>query len=90
MCAVGSREALKGFDFLKASFVHIVSKQYVRWSSLGALQYSRRRRHGFSPWVGKKEEEEMATQYSCLENSMDRGAWRAAIHVRWLERSAWR
>ena len=23
-------------------------------------------------------------QYSCLENSMDRGAWRAAIHVRWF------
>ena len=27
-------------------------------------------------------EEEMATplQYSCLENSMDRGAWRATVH----------
>ena len=24
--------------------------------------------------------EEMATQYSCLENSMDRGAWQATIH----------
>ena len=25
-------------------------------------------------------EEEMATQYSCLENLMDRGAWQATIH----------
>ena len=25
-------------------------------------------------------EEEMATQYSCLENSMDRGAWQATVH----------
>ena len=29
-------------------------------------------------------DEEMATQYSCPENSMDRGAWQAAIHVRWF------
>ena len=26
-------------------------------------------------------EKEMATQYSCLENSMDRGAWQAMVHV---------
>ena len=25
-------------------------------------------------------EKGMATQYSCLENSMDRGAWRATVH----------
>ena len=25
-------------------------------------------------------EEGMATQYSCLENPMDRGAWRAIVH----------
>ena len=25
-------------------------------------------------------EKEMATQYSCLENSMDRGAWQAMVH----------
>ena len=25
-------------------------------------------------------EEGMATQYSCLENPMDRGAWQAAVH----------
>ena len=26
-------------------------------------------------------EKEMATQYSCLENSMDRGACQAMVHV---------
>ena len=29
----------------------------------------------FSPWVGK-----IPLQYSCLENPMDRGAWRATVH----------
>ena len=32
---------------------------------------------GRSPGVGKGN----PLQYSCLENSMDRGAWRATIHV---------
>ena len=34
------------------------------------------------PWVGEDPlEEEMATllQYSCLENSTDRGAWQARV-----------
>ena len=26
-------------------------------------------------------EKEMAMQYSCLGNSMDRGTWQAAVHV---------
>ena len=26
------------------------------------------------------QEEGMATQYSCLENPMDRGAWRGTVH----------
>ena len=37
----------------------------------------------FEPWVGKKIlEKEMAypLQYSCLKNSMDRGAWWAIVH----------
>ena len=33
------------------------------------------------PWVRKIPEKEMAThQYSCLENPMERGAWRATAH----------
>ena len=37
---------------------------------------------GFDPWVGKipGEGNDYPFQYSCLENSMDRGAWRATVH----------
>ena len=40
------------------------------------------RRPEFNPWVGKilGEGNGYPLQYSCLENSMDRGAWRAAVH----------
>jgi len=36
----------------------------------------------FNPWVGKTPGERNGNllQYSCLENSMDRGAWWATIH----------
>ena len=37
----------------------------------------------FEPWVGKIPWEEMVTHssiLSCLENSMDRGAWWATVH----------
>ena len=33
----------------------------------------------FLGW-GDPLEKEMATQYSCLENPMDRGAWQATVH----------
>ena len=39
-------------------------------------------------------EKEMALQYSCLENAMDRGAWQATAHgaaeLATTERSTWR
>ena len=38
---------------------------------------------GFIPGLGRSPEKQMATGsllYSCLENPMDRGSWRAAIH----------
>ena len=40
------------------------------------------RRLGFDPWVGKipGEGNGYPLQYSCLENSMDRGAWQATVH----------
>ena len=40
------------------------------------------RRLGFDPWVGKIPGEGNSNpfQYSCLENSMDRGAWWATVH----------
>ena len=40
------------------------------------------KRCGFHPWVGKisREGNCIPLQYSCLENPMDRGAWRAIVH----------
>ena len=49
------------------------------------------KRLGFNPWVGKipcfyilyiqdVEGNASPLQLSCLENSMDRGAWRATVH----------
>ena len=37
---------------------------------------------GLIPWLGKCPGEGNAypLQYSCLENSMDRGAWQATVH----------
>ena len=36
---------------------------------------------GFDPWVGKiPRRESYPFQYSCLENSMNRGAWQAIVH----------
>ena len=48
-----------------------------------ACQFRRHRRRGFDYWVRKIPlEEEMGNplQYSCLWNSMDRGAWWAIAH----------
>ena len=47
-----------------------------------ACQHRRHERRGFSPWVRKiswRREKGNPPQYSCLENSMDRGAWRAIV-----------
>jgi len=40
------------------------------------------KRHGFHPWVGKIPWRRNGNplQYTCLENPMDRGAWRATAH----------
>ena len=35
-------------------------------------------RHRLDPWVGGGNGNPF--QYSCLENSVDRGAWRATVH----------
>ena len=37
---------------------------------------------GYSGDMGQEEslKKEMALQYSCLENPIDRGAWRATVH----------
>ena len=40
------------------------------------------RRPGFNPWIRKTpwRRKWQPLQYSCLENPMDRGAWRAIVH----------
>ena len=47
-----------------------------------ACQCRRHERHRCGPWVGKIPEigNGNSLQYSCLENPMDRGAWRATVH----------
>ena len=52
------------------------------------------RRHEFHPWIMKiiGVGNGNSLQYSCLENSMDRGAWRATVHgiIRsWTRLSIW-
>ena len=46
------------------------------------LQCRRLKKHGFDPWVWKIPGggNGDSLQYSCLENSMDRGAWWATVH----------
>ena len=45
-------------------------------------QYRRHRDTGLTPGLGRSPEEGNGNplQYSCLENSMDRGAWWATVH----------
>ena len=47
-----------------------------------ACQCRRRKRHGFNPWVGKIPWRRHGNplQYSCLGNTINRGAWQATVH----------
>ena len=47
-----------------------------------ACQCRRQKRCGYNPWVGKIPWRRHCypLQYSCLENTVDRGAWRAMVH----------
>ena len=47
-----------------------------------ACQCRRHKRHGFDPWVGRSPGGGHGNplQYSCLENPMHRGAWRATVY----------
>ncbi|XP_065764834.1 glomulin isoform X3 [Muntiacus reevesi] len=49
------------------------------------------RRPRFNPWVGKIPWRRNGTplQYSCLENPMDRGAWRATVHRVIVKNMGW-
>ena len=45
-------------------------------------QCRRCKRHGFDPWVRKIPRKRACNplQYSCLENPLERGVWRATVH----------
>ena len=47
-----------------------------------ACHCRRHKRHRFDPWIGEIPGVGNGNplQYSCLENSMDRGAWQATVH----------
>ena len=48
-----------------------------------ACQCRRHKKRGFNPWVGKipwRKKMAIHASVSCLENSMDRGAWWATVH----------
>ena len=54
-----------------------------RWHSVkeSTCQSRRHKRHGFNPWEDLVEgENDNPFQYSCLQNPMDRGSWRATVH----------
>ena len=57
-------------------------KEYIYSFYIPACQCRRHKRCGFNPQVGKipRGGHGGPLQYSCLENPMDRGAWRATVH----------
>ena len=71
------------FDHFLLSHSHF-NKGLPMWLSgkESACQCRRRKRCRFDPWVGKItwRREWQPTQYSCLENPMDWGAWWATVH----------
>ena len=57
-----------------------------------ACQCKGRKKHEFDPWFGRRSPgvgNGNSLQYSCLENPMDRGAWRAAVHGVAKSRTQW-
>ena len=61
----------------------IFKSEYFRWCNgkESACQCRRCKRHSFNLWIGKlPSKRKYILQYSCLENSKDRGAWQATVH----------
>ena len=70
-----SEKFKREFGNIRASLV----AQMVK--NLPAMQETCKR-PGFDPWVGKipQHGNGYPLHYSCLKNSMDRGAWQATVH----------
>ena len=67
---------------MTAFSVHDYHFQVVQWLSNPPASTEDAKRWGFDPWIGKIPwiGNGNPFQYSCLENSMDRGAWQATVH----------
>ena len=76
-------QLLKNIGFIPCVVPYIVIGLPRWFSGLRIhLQCRRRRRCEFKPWVGKIPWRSTSNplQYSCLENPMDRAAWRVTVH----------
>ena len=64
---------LVAYLFYTYSFVPLGASQVVQWKRI----HLPNRRHGFHPWVGRSSGEGNGNPllYSCLGNTIDRGAW---------------
>ena len=49
-------------------------------STVESLPVTQETQDAWVPTLGQKDPHGKPLQYSCLENSMDRGAWRAIVH----------
>ena len=68
-------------EWLRAGLSFFLVGGRGRWQKESACQCRRHKRCGFDPWVKKIpcEGNGNPLQYSCLENPMDRGIWRATV-----------
>jgi len=68
-----------GEIFMRFSFIWFPGGASGKEST---CQLRRGNRHGFDSWVGRFpwSSKWYPIQYSCLENSMDRGAWLAIVY----------
>ena len=63
-------------------FIHLMGFPGGAVGKVSACQSGDARDEGFNPELGRSPEggNDNPFQYSCLENSMDRGAWWATAH----------
>ena len=77
-----SPEIEKGKKKVQKSFGYLYVNCGLPWWLRGIESGCQCRRHRFDPWVRKIpwRRDSNPLQCSCLENPMDRGAWRAVVH----------
>ena len=80
--------SLVPFQCIWWDLVWVVFKMVLKWYGLPRCRSGKEstcqcRRFRFNPCAGRSPREGNGNplQYSCLENSMDRGAWQASVHL---------